>query len=877
MTRALLWLAVVAASVPASVLGQTGVPAPPPTSAVPPATAPPPTSAGSPISAAPPVLEPPRALTATAIDEPPGAPPHDQPIVVKVKLRVGVDGTVKLAELLTRSLPVFDDWVLAAVKRFQFAPATYGGKPVQVEISFTHTFLPPPPPPLQLKPSGPVLSSVLRGKLVEKGTRLPVRGATVSVLIDGEHYDAQADNRGRFRLPVPPGQATVTVHAPAYKKFLQTEVISDKQEIAIAYFIERERYDPYEVVVIGEQKREELSRVTLKGPEIRQIPGTFGDPFRVVQTLPGVSSVASLLPFPVVRGASPSSTGILVDGTRVPLLYHLLIGSSVISPEFIDEIQFYPGGAPVLYGGYTGGIVDGKTRRARRDEKLIDLDANLLQTGGLVRYPIPALGSTLTAAGRVGYPGYIITLATDQASLSYWDYQLRLDGGTARKGWTAFSFGAHDQFDTAVAGSTTTPPTLTPALIFDFHRLDLRAQYGTGPWDATMRLVTGLDQTTLGNQIEKRVLEPTARLRWKPDATLDVTVGAEAMIHRSALSSPTLAVAGNAQAFSGTNSFFQAFTATQLDVYSGLGEALYRPTPRWLIRPGVRADWRSDGTTSAGAFDPRLSVRYRLAQRDLPDAPTASDASAVWLKAGVGVYHQPPRISLPLPGFDTLPLKYGLLKAVQASLGVEMPFEQGLSVNLEAFYNDMNPVVFDLTFNPASVTKAAQNCLILCQVPPAVNQVQQNIDRIAVPSMGRAYGLETLIRRQSKSGVYGWLSYTLSLSERQQIDGNWKPFDVDRTHLLNLVFGLPLPRNWDVGVRFQYQSGKPATTTYGYNTARSDGFFRIDARVDKRAVWNKWLFDFYVDLTNISLAPEEVFPGAAIRVILPTAGVRARF
>ena len=49
----------------------------------------------------------------------------------------------------------------------------------------------------------------------------------------------------------------------------------------------------------------------------------------------------------------------------MPLLFHLLSGPSVIHPEFIDEIQFYPGGAPAPYGGYTAGIIDGRTARAR--------------------------------------------------------------------------------------------------------------------------------------------------------------------------------------------------------------------------------------------------------------------------------------------------------------------------------------------------------------------------------------------------------------------------------------------------------------------------------------------------------------------------------
>ena len=74
----------------------------------------------------------------------------------------------------------------------------------------------------------------------------------------------------------------------------------------------------------------------------------------------------------------------------------------------------------------------------------------------------------------------------------------------------------------------------------------------------------------------------------------------------------------------------------------------------------------------------------------------------------------------------------------------------------------------------------------------------------------------------------------------------------------------------------QYQSGLPETTTAGYNAARADGYVRFDVRVDKRAVWQKWLLDFYVDITNIALLPEEVTPGTSIRYVLPTVGLRGR-
>lgn len=819
---------------------------------------------------------PPQPLTATTVETPVDAPDQTSPVVVKVKILVDSTGTVKKVEPLPPAQPPFDEYVVAAARQFKFKPASFKGKNVAVEITFSHTFLPKPKLVLApSKPGGPVIDAILRGKLVEKGTRAPVAGATVNVEVAGERYTGEADLRGRFQLAVPAGDATVTVHAAGYRKFMQREKLQSRQELAIAYYVERERYDPYEILVFAEKKREEISRITLRGPEIRQVPGTFGDPFRVIQALPGVSSIVSLLPFPVVRGASPGSTGYMVDGTRVPLLYHLLAGPSVIHPEFIDEVQFYPGMAPVLYGGYSAGVVDGRTRRAFKDEKVVDFDVNMLQAGAFVRHPVPGIDATATVAGRLGYPGTMISLATDQVSLSYWDYQLRLDGGTPRNGWTIFAFGAADTVSTPPQGTPpdTVDPPLEPSLRLAFNRVDLRFQHADGKVEHNARVVAGNDESLAGTtSIQTWLVEPQWRTRYKPMSELELLVGAEGS-YRYLLSEDATTTAGPQV------DLFSEDLSKQY-VASAIAEALWRPTNRWLVRPGVRVDWRYDGATAATGVDPRLTLRYHLLSLDLPKDTTASSGDrAVWLKGGVGVFHQPPRFFLPLPGLDVMPLRFGLLRSVQSSLGVEIPVASSVGLNIEAYYNHMDPVVFDLQTNAQSVINSGPNVLPGTVPDQSSNQksaAERAIDRLFSPQKGRAYGVETLLRRQSRTGVYGWIAYTLSRSERQQLDGNFAPYDYDRTHLLNIVAGMPLPRNWDIGLRFQYQSGKPATTTGGYNTARTDGYMRIDVRIDKRAVWNKWLFDFYVDLTNISLLPEEVSPGNTIRYVLPTVGVRGR-
>jgi hypothetical protein len=741
---------------------------------------------------------------------------------------------------------------------------------VPVEITFTHTFLPPPPPPPPDADAGPPRSSVLRGKLVELGTRAPVQGATVTANVGGRNYAAEADQKGHFTLALPDGPASVTVTAPGHNVFIQRESLAPKQALVVTYLVERDRYDPYEIVVVGEQRREEVSRISLRGAEIKQIPGTFGDPFRVVQALPGVASVVSLLPFPIVRGASPSSTGFLLDGTRVPLLYHLLSGPSVIHPDFIDEIQFFPGGAPVLYGGYTGGIIDGRTARARSDEHLLDFDANLLQLGGLVREPVPQLDATLTVAGRYGYPGLVLSLATNQVSLSYWDYQLRLDGGTARNGWTIFAFGANDELDTVAANADPSDPSppLAPSLILGFHRLDLRLHRTLDRLFVQARAVLGYDRTfSMGTDFSVLVAEPALHATWKRDDSLSITAGLEGQLH---------AVSQGADAMASANVLSPI--TSQLGTFhtgSALLDAVWRPTADWLIRPGVRGDIYSDQTATKNAVDPRLTVRYRLGQRDLADVPPDSDDSAVWLKGSAGIYHQPPRFVLPLPGLDMMPIKYGLLRSFQTSLGVEIPLEDRFQLTTEGYFNYMDPTIFDLSVNDPTVIQGANSTLFPTGV--VVNMPGQNIiDQLTKPQLGRSYGAEILLRRQAKSGVFGWVSYTLSRSERLR-DNQWVPYDFDRTHLINVVAGLPLRRNWDLGLRLQYQSGKPETISAGYNQARGTGYVRFDLRVDKRAVWRRWLLDFYVDVTNVALLPEEVQVGTVIRYVLPTVGLRGRF
>ncbi len=69
------------------------------------------------------------------------------------------------------------------------------------------------------------------------------------------------------------------------------------------------------------------------------------------------------LPFFFVRGAPPGNNGYFIDGIRIPLLYHVGAGPSVIHPGLVERVDFYPGGYPARYGRFAGGILSGETKR----------------------------------------------------------------------------------------------------------------------------------------------------------------------------------------------------------------------------------------------------------------------------------------------------------------------------------------------------------------------------------------------------------------------------------------------------------------------------------------------------------------------------------
>lgn len=624
-----------------------------------------------------------------------------------------------------------------------------------------------------------------------------------------------------------------------------------------------EAEQPEQVDVLG--ARHEIGQTTLSSDDIREMPGAFGDPFRAIEALPGVTPVVSGLPFFYIRGAPPNDNAYLVDGIRVPLLFHVGIGEGVIHPALIDRVDFYPGGAPAAYGGAAGAVIDGRTREPATSPHG-EANVRLVDAGALVESPLGDGRASALVAGRYGYPGPIVSAITPSIALGYWDYQGRVAWRVGdRDTLGVFAFGSHDYLGSAATIDGRTGP-IVEQLGSDFHRVDLRydralhegrlrvaatlgydSQGGQGQSDAAaVTTVTNLN-AALRVELEKK-LAPEALFRAGADARVDDYGFAQGPPPTDMSGAPLAPIPSSAN-------------PPPTNVTAGLhADVVWRLGPRVEIVPGVRGDVfassRGGTTTTVPAVDPRLSARVTLTPE------------VAWLST-FGLSHQYPVLRVggipamlvSVPGF---PLGDSQLQSVaQASQGVGVALPADFTLTTTGFLSGWSGLT-DLTSNcvqvlPPTIPAGANP-------PPPPYACPNN-----APVHGVAYGVELLLRRPLSKRLTGWLSYTLSRSTREEhfltpTGGDTVatvPSDYDRTHVLNAIVAYDLGRRWRAGARFVFLSGAPYSNLSGsipvppYNGYRDPSFFRVDVRLEKRWPLGKdGYVAFVAEGQNVTLSKE---------------------
>ena len=707
---------------------------------------------------------------------------------------------------------------------------------------------------------GSALAAPVSGTVRERGTGDPVAGATV-VTEQGEDLGSTGP-RGGFTVDLPVGTHTLSVLSATHLPSAVDLEISAAGNASVQLFVVPAPPSP-EIVVEARRAADHPAQRVLDRERVEKTPGTHDDAARLIQALPGVAMTPEYGPQSgdlAIRGSAPGDSVVLLDGVRLPYLFHFQQYSSVLHTRLLDEVALYPSSVGPSYGGMLGGVAAATSRRADPAQLHGGLNANAIMAGGFVQTPV---GESLavSASARRSYAD-LYEDSNDQYTAwpVFWDYLTRVDHRTDR-GDTAsvMVVGAGDSYG-RFAGDTESLDPVEQANNpgFDF----LRGFHGLiGTWE---RLETTQRHRSAAGIVwdQQAGSLPTARSR-REELALDlrhtsVFQGCEAW---------GVALGGD----------LRASTVRRLAETERPWPELGDEAP--LLARGVKADERLAGITGGVFVEPRA----RLGNVELRPALRGQGTS------GLGMAWEP-RAQLRAEVSDALRLRFAAGRHTQAPT-LDQRSEQGGSPALPLSTSVQQSAGADLLFSGRwevaidAWSRALKDAVV--EVPGAAPYAAD----------GEAYGVELVSRYRVRDRFFSWVALTVGRSYRDGL-----PYAYDQPWSLSVVASWDLSNRWNVGARYRIAAGLPYTPIVGgvYNgdsdayapqlgpafSARLPTYSKVDTHLERSWRLRRWTLVAYLETWWVPARYNTLYPVYSYDFsetdlvagpgLLPLFGLRAR-
>ncbi len=785
---------------------------------------------------------------------------------VVLQIAINASGGVDQVAVAQSAGPAFDAAAEAAARQFVFEPAEVDGKPAAIRILYKYEFV--------LRQEAPT-TATFTGQVRDRRTKKPLAGVGVS-LDSGASATTDAD--GRFALDgVAPGPHVVTLSGPHLTALQTSETLEAGHQLAATYDVEpqdektpAEDQDDLEVVVAAPPIEKQVVSTEVSAEEGRRVPGTQGDVLKVVENLPGVARASIGSGQVVVWGAAPQDTRVYLDGVPLPRLYHEGGFRSVVNSDMVQSVDLLPGGWGAEYGRGLGGLVTVQLKPADKEGTHGSVTSDLLDASAHVRTRLSDR-VTFEVAGRKSYLDALLPVFTSRdigqfiPIPKYFDAQIRaLVDLSPRETLEIGGIASSDVVDNTVPSDDPTSQQLqTHDAFFQRVWLKWKKQADDGS-ELSLVPSVGTDSDKLVDQfglaptnlrVDSTVASVRGTWRKRLASWVTLTAGADAQLTRSRFArsgsntSPPrqgdLFVFGQAPSDQlayddGTSIAASAAPFATAD-FALAGDTVH-VVPGLRVEPYLLTASRREpafGTTPpVGIFQESTQIEPRLAVRWSP-------VSALTWKVGWGVYHQPPAAADLSAVFGDPTL--GLESAEHLLGGVTVGTPDVVSFEMTAFR---------VTSQDLDVRSALPS--------PTVAQA------LLSTGIGRTRGIQFLLRKQVGKRFFGWLTYTLSKSERANAEGDpYYAYDFDQTHIVGAVASYDLGAGFEVGGRFRYATGFPRTPVVGsyldgktgayeplfgaLNSIRIPPFWQIDVRLSKRFTLGRGTaLEAYLDLQNVT-------------------------
>jgi hypothetical protein len=688
------------------------------------------------------------------------------------------------------------------------------------------------------------------------------------------------NSSGFFAIPgIPKGKYSLVASYIGFKtKTLQLE-IGEKKINPVKIYLVPDQLQTNEIVISADTVDQAIkmfekpvSKIEMNARQINQIPRIVeADLLRVLQTMPGITSLSDFSSELYVRGGTPDQNLYLIDGTDVYNPDHAFGIFSTFNTNAIKKVDISKGGFGAEYGGRLSSVLNVTNLDGNRNKFEGVVNISMLSASTTLQMPVGSFGSISGSIRRTylemyadqikeipdyyfydgNLKGYFDLGDNDKLTLSYFNGQDNLDFKLDKDAPESFRFLYN-------WGNTT--GSVNWKHIFN-------SKFFSSLWFTGSRFKSDFSFDQIMNMKEENLLTDYSikeALEYYFSNELNFKLGVE---HK------TLHFLYDFEWANGIYKVDNKPLSTEAYI-----SASWKPNQLWDIEPGVHySRYRSEKTFSN--LDPRFAIKYRLSE-------TSS------LKFATGIYHQYMN-KIPRLFFSGIWASADDNTRASSSthfvLGYQKNFENVLQLEAELYYKDYKNIYkFNENFN-ASTTPTYYN--------EDGNPVFNSTANLFTRGDGKSYGLELLLRKDI-GAITGWVSYSLSKTKYSfdsvNRDNEFDPRH-DRTSVINLVLNSDInsifsgkwnepaeysDSKWLVGINFVYATGQPITTpgsayyvntlpdwnNYGgassslpnyklypgqINDFRLPDYVRMDFSLTYQKNYGSWSIDYYLQIFNI--------------------------
>lgn len=703
-------------------------------------------------------------------------------------------------------------------------------------------------------------------KDAKTGEELP--GATV-YLKELPNTGITTNSYGFYSLTIPQGKYTLICRYIGYADFTYPVDSVYNRKLSINLQPISQELQQVEVTSTKEEEEQTVksSEVGVQHLDIKtiaKIPVIFGekDVLKTIQLLPGVISGGDGNTGFYVRGGGPDENLVLLDEAVVYNPGHLLGFFSVFNSDAIKDVTLFKGNMPPKYGGRLSSVIDVTMKDGNNQNYTITGGIGIIASRLAIEGPIVKNKGSFLITARRTYADLFLKLSSNpnlrQSQLYFYDINLKAN----------YNFGNRDHvflsgyFGQDVFGS--------PAAF----GLNYGNITGTARWNHifsdklfsnTSLIFNDFNYTVnIGSGVNLDVKSVIRDYSLKEDMEYyfnsknKISFGFLSTVHNvvpgvvTASDSSPIKSFALSQSYGWENAIYAQHDVTlwdKVNIDYGVRLSLFSvtgPTNLFEFPNSTTID-----TIHLNAFqfnrtyvdpEPRFSLSYNFAKDMSIKAAYSRNSQNLHLLSNTTM---------------TTPTDRWLLTtnnvrpeiADQGSIGYYLDFARHMfEMSVEGFYKWMQ--------NQIDYVNGAEL------------RANETVENQLVYGNGQAFGGEFFLKK--KTGKFtGWISYTLSRSERK-FDGvnndTWYPSPYDRTHDLSVVAMYDITPKINVSAVFVYYTGNAATFPVGkyeingvtipYYGLRDENRYPPYDRLDIAATFQlkkrkNWEHDLNVSIYNV--------------------------